>query len=718
MHLNKWIFMGLLLVALALGLAACQSEPCPDCPTVTPCPETATAVPCPDCPTCPEPLVAEVPFEAQWAASGHADATAEAFRHWDEDGAVEAECATCHSPTGYQDFLGADGSAAGSIENTHAISNGLTCVTCHNAVAPTLASVTFPSGAVVSDIGEAARCMVCHQGRSAGSLVEAAITDAGLAENRDAVSADLRFINIHYFAAAATLYGNVVNGGYQYAGMEYEGKNQHVDSFSACTDCHDSHTLEVRVDACAECHTNVATAEDLVNIRMNGSLVDYDGDGDIAEGIAGEIAGLQTRLMEAIVAYSGEVAGSALAYSESAYPYFFNDLNANGSVDEDEAVRENGFASWTARLLEAAYNYQTSLKDPGAFAHNPKYVIQLLHDSIADLNTMLTTPVDISTAVRNDPGHFDGTAEAFRHFDEDGEIEARCARCHSADGLPTYLENGVTVAAELTSGFTCSTCHDVENFPALYSADTVTFPSGAVLSMGEGNPSNLCATCHQGLSSTVNVDAALVGLTADNVIAEFSISRILPHYFTAGATFFGTEARGAYEYAGATYRGASPHLEVGQTCATCHDTHALTLDQTTCLVCHPGAVDPSTIRITEVDFDGDTDLAEGMASEVTGLEEALWAAIRTYAAETAGAPLGFDGNAYPYFFGDANDNGLLDEGEGTYTAWTPRLVRAAYNYMWVQKDPGAYAHNGQYILQVLYDSLVDIGADVTGLNRP
>ena len=56
-----------------------------------------------------------------------------------------------------------------------------------------------------------------------------------------------------------------------------------------------------------------------------------------------------------------------------------------------------------------------------------------------------------------------------------------------------------------------------------------------------------------------------------------------------------------------------------------------------------------------------------------------------------------------------------------YNAWTPRLLRAAYNYQYVAKDPGAFAHNGTYILQALYDSLDDLSgsgaADVTGLER-
>jgi hypothetical protein len=137
-----------------------------------------------------------------------------------------------------------------------------------------------------------------------------------------------------------------------------------------------------------------------------------------------------------------------------------------------------------------------------------------------------------------------------------------------------------------------------------------------------------------------------------------------------------------------------------------------------CSVCHPGVEDVTAIRITEGDFDGDTDVTEGLAGEIATLEDALLVALQDYALNTAGAPLGYDAHAYPYFFGDANSNGVVDEGEGNYTSWTPTLVRAAYNYQWVQKDPGAFAHNGLYIIQVLYDSLANVGADVTGFTRP
>ena len=153
---------------------------------------------------------------------------------------------------------------------------------------------------------------------------------------------------------------------------------------------------------------------------MNGSLVDYNGNGDVKEGIQKEYAGVQAMLLDAIKAYAKDVAKADIAYDAAAYPYFYADKNANGKVDEGETP----YSTWTPRLLKAAYNYQVAGKDPGAFAHNAKYVIQLMHDSIADLNTKIAKPIDLTKAVRNDVGHFDGTAMAFRDWDAEGEVPA------------------------------------------------------------------------------------------------------------------------------------------------------------------------------------------------------------------------------------------------------------------------------------------------------
>jgi hypothetical protein len=100
------------------------------------------------------------------------------------------------------------------------------------------------------------------------------------------------------------------------------------------------------------------------------------------------------------------------------------------------------------------------------------------------------------------------------------------------------------------------------------------------------------------------------------------------------------------------------------------------------------------------------------------MQEALYAAIQKYATEKAGGAIVYNGASYPYFFADANANGAIDEGEGNYATWTPRLLRAAYNYQYVTKDPGAFVHNPKYIVQVLHDSLEDLGADVSAMARP
>ena len=99
---------------------------------------------------------------------------------------------------------------------------------------------------------------------------------------------------------------------------------------------------------------------------------------------------------------------------------------------------------------------------------------------------------------------------------------------------------------------------------------------------------------------------------------------------------------------------------------------------------------------------------------------------KSYAANVNRAPVAYDGCAYPYFFHDNNGNGEVNEGEASYgnryQSWTPRLLRAAYNYQYAQKDPGAFAHHGQYMIQVLYDSLEDIARQVpinmTDMVRP
>ena len=692
----KKILILIVLLAAAFTLAACQGSATDATPV-----EVTRIVEVPAESDDMAPAV-EIPFLDRWMNSGHADSTAEAFRHWDEEDPQEVptSCAKCHSSTGYQDFIGADGSEAGVVDAAAGIDTVITCVTCHNDVTVQMTSVTMPSGIELTGLGDESRCMQCHQGRASKFDVDTAIETAGLTESPDEVSEDLGFINIHYYAATATKYGTMAKGGYEYDGKSYDGFFAHVEEFSTCIDCHDSHTLEVKVDQCAHCHDGVETAEDLYDVRMVSSAVDYDGDGDIDEGIYYEIAGLQDMLYAAMQAYSADVIGTGLIYDEHSYPYFFNDTNGDGAASEDEVAFANAYSSWTPRLVKAAYNYQVSLKDTGGFAHGGKYLIELLYDSIEDLNA----GIDLSGAHRIDHGHFAGSEEAFRHWDEEGEVPASCSRCHSAEGLPLFVEQGVTINQEVSNGFQCTTCHNGEEFPNRYAVTSVTFPSGVTISSEEPQDQFLCMTCHQGRESGVSIENAVAGLPDDE---PANLRFLNVHYFAAGATRYGTEVNGMYEYPGMEYDGVFTHVSPFDECTECHDAHELEVQVNACVTCHDDVEDVKDINLNSRDYDGDGEV-EGIAYEVAGFKDALYAAMQDYSGTTT-ETIVYNAARYPYFFNEAGES---------YAGWTPALLKAAYNYQFVEKDPGAFAHNGHYVMQVLYDTIQDLGGDVSGMTRP
>jgi len=683
----------------------------------------------------------EVPYLADWQGSGHNDVASEPFRHWDADDPAEVPttCAKCHTTAGYRDYLGADGSTAGKVDVAVAAAEaqGIQCVACHNAVTIAKTTVMFPSGIEVTGLGDDSRCMECHQGRESKATVDTFLAQFGENLDQDAVPAPVKdaegndvkigFRNIHYFAAAATLYGTEVQGGYEYDGKTYDAKHDHVEGFRSCIGCHNQHTLQIRVEQCANCHEGVANAEDLKNVRVpQASFADYDGDGDVTEGMFYEIEGLQEALYAAIQSYAEDTVGTGIVYDPAAHPYFFVDADGDGAADKDDKDAAVRFTDFTPSLLKAAYNYQVSIKDPGAFAHGNKYIVQLLYDSIEDLGG------DVTGLAREDAAHFAGNTEPFRHWDgeEDGNgtVPFGCVKCHTATGLPLYIKNGgsevvtasgTTVRTGLSSqpasnGFQCSTCHNESAWPERYSVASVTFPSGKTVSLGGkdadgkfvADDSNLCIMCHQGNESTTSVNNSLRGKDLDTVDASVRFKNV--HYFAAGATLFGNDVQGAYQYEGQEYLGQNLTHPLNK-CKDCHDVHALEPKVEACATCHPG-VEPEAIRFATdtTDWDGDGDVTEGVSGEIDTLAEALLAEIQAYG-EANGGAISYDAHAYPYWFGA--------DGKG-YATWTPRLVRAAFNYQYVQKDPGKYVHNPKYVMQFLIDSIADLGGNVSAFTRP
>jgi hypothetical protein len=334
-------------------------------------------------------------------------------------------------------------------------------------------------------------------------------------------------------------------------------------------------------------------------------------------------------------------------------------------------------------------------------------------------------------------GHGDIGAAAWRHWDPDGEVDADnptadpavdgCAKCHSAAEAPLrgFLQFATTGAnadpGPLPLGLDCAGCHDGLIPDTIYSdlgtyafLDPVEFPS--LLTADFGNPSNICISCHQGRYSTVQVDEAIAASPGPYAFLNI-------HYYAAGATFFGTQVKGGYEYGGLTYVGQNAfadHTGLAPAqlndCVQCHmnsdaadeKNHTFMPKVATCTVgtgCHTD---------TNGTFQGLSGSPSGNYADVQILLGELLPSIETYANDVIGMPIFYANNLFPYW---CNDNGNPCTFNNRYVSFDATLLKAAYNYQTGQRDPGGFIHNGAYMKQLLIDSIVDLGG-LPGVARP
>ncbi len=677
-------------------------------------------------------LSSGVPNYAAWSGSAHADKSAPAFSSWNNEDppVVPADCARCHSNGGFQDYIGEDGSAVGTVEKAPTIGSTVECQTCHNATTAKMTSVTFPSGVTVGNLGSEARCMTCHQGRSSTDAVNAGIAGAATLDD-DTVGAALATLaltnNVHNDAAGAVLLAGRVRGGYQYAGAAYDDRFRHVEGLDTCVGCHDPHSLVVRTERCAECHQGATNVETARNIRMMSSVAqDYDGDGNTSEGIFYEIAGLRERLLAAIQAYTkADSELGAICYLATTSPFWFKDTDGDGTCSTAEATFGNRFASWTPRLVRAGYNYYLSVRDQAAFAHNAKYMIQLLFDATADLAGSLAQPALLGESVRNDVGHFDGSTAVSHAWADGAEVGTSCSKCHGgAKGFRFFAEYGKPIPVSgVSNGLQCATCHaTLGGTVDLVKVASVTFPSGVTVTSADPM-TNLCSTCHSGNESRSTIDQAI----ASGTLAFRDV-----HYLPAAAVRQGTAARVGYEYDGKQYAGPKTTHMGGNECASCHNatttkhTFRVADNFAACQTCHSVEAGLEDIRngwTHGADYDGNGVSSGTLESELDGLAAALLARIQLVAGAATGTSVCYDRSIAPYFFIDTNDSGTCDGAAeamsaNAFDAWTPALLKAAHNFRLADGDAGAWAHNFDYVGQLLYDSLADLGDPMFQFVRP
>jgi len=70
---------------------------------------------------------------------------------------------------------------------------------------------------------------------------------------------------------------------------------------------------------------------------------------------------------------------------------------------------------------------------------------------------------------------------------------------------------------------------------------------------------------------------------------------------------------------------------------------------------------------------------------------------------------------------DNDGDGKADLKDGkkvAFSTWTPRLFKAAFNFNFLRKNPGAQVHNARYVIQIAIDTIEDLGGDISKYVRP
>jgi hypothetical protein len=230
------------------------------------------------------------------------------------------------------------------------------------------------------------------------------------------------------------------------------------------------------------------------------------------------------------------------------------------------------------------------------------------------------------------------------------------------------------------------------------------------------------------------LDAQLVGATYQS-----------PHELGAAATFIGADAAGYYQYPvtydptpkTSPYKNQASHSPY--ICTDCHDAHALAIPSTfdcsaqSCHNIHAGTSDQTMAGLklkTGRWYLGGTD--QGAYQNYVQMKGYLYTAIQQYALAKGNVGAGTnvicfnesDPSHLDFFVGTAvgQNDGTCPSSTpwgqaGSNTAYTPRLLRAVYNYKFLVQDPGAWAHNPKYVTDIMYDAIRDLNMGIPVANQ-
>ncbi|MGE5506929.1 MAG: ammonia-forming cytochrome c nitrite reductase subunit c552 [Chitinophagales bacterium] len=270
-----------------------------------------------------------------------------------------------------------------------------------------------------------------------------------------------------------------------------------------------------------------------------------------------------------------------------------------------------------------------------------------------------------------------------------------CVQCHTGPGFAKQT----TKASEAGNApLGCNDCHvfGSKNEFQLRFVGTASLANGKKIDAGAART---CIMCHNSRRNTTD-PKTLTGLTA-------------PHPSPQADMLYGTNA---YEVAGTRY-GNSPHAAIENSCIVCHMAAAPgnpndlgghswkakspggTENLNACRPCHPAI--KSFDRPAYGDYDGNGTYA-GIQTEVKGLLKLVEDEILK---ATGAAKLGDAGGKIA----------ITDAAGKTMTVTDPKVLQAAYDYLFVEADKSEGVHNPTYAVQLLQGAYRQLtGKDVPG----
>jgi hypothetical protein len=408
-------------------------------------------------------------YGTEWYASAHAQTT----------GPGSANCLPCHSANGFIGREAQNGSyAVGLVTNvTFATISCQTCHEPHGITIPTnnphliraMGPVTMPDGSVITNAGEGAVCLECHQNRNGSATNQLANYPLGKST----------WFGGSSFGAHDNVQGDMIEGvNAMTYGQAIPSSPHRAAVTNLCVGCHmqalassdpgiylaGGHTWNMsyntvtngmtntvdEVGACMPCHGPITS--------FNFPTADYDGDG-VINGVQTEVQNLLNKLSTML--------------PNSTYQANSNNYVADGLVKTSLKFQTN----WPSKFLKAGYNWQFVTEDGSLGVHNVAFTVGLLKASIGDL-----------TGDSNNDGLPD--AWQIQYFGSANNPAAAPNATPAGDGVPNWIKyllglnplmpgisvtNGLSVGVVWANGNTLANPYGATNTIQIYTAAEVAF---------------------------------------------------------------------------------------------------------------------------------------------------------------------------------------------------------------------------------------------------